>query len=86
MFQALINAFENDHSAARGEMNPRALIVFKHDSPLGNARAGQLFDLVQVKLIGKVDFPRSFGDYDVTVPTQEELDEKYPGVSVEELI
>lgn len=86
LFQALINAFENDHSAARGEMNPRALIVFKHDSPLGNARAGQLFDLIQVKLKEGVEFPRAFGDYDVTVPTQEELDEKYPGVSVEELI
>ena len=86
LFQALINAFENDHSAARGEMNPRALIVFKHDSPLGNARAGQLFDLIQVKLKEGVEFPRAFGDYDVTVPTQEELDEKYPGVSVEKLI
>ena len=86
LFHALINAFENDHSAARGEMNPRALIVFKHNSPLGNARAGQLFDLVQVKLIGGVEFPRSFGDYDVIVPTQEELDKIYPGVTVEELI
>lgn len=83
LFQALINAFENDHSAARGEMNPRALIVFKHDSPLGNARAGQLFDLVQVKLTEGVEFPRSFGDYEVTVPSQKELDEKYPGVTVE---
>ena len=86
LFQALINAFENDHSAARGEMNPRALIVFKHDSPLGNARAGQLFDLIQVKLKEGVGFPRSFNDYKVTVPTQDELDEKYPGVSVEKLI
>lgn len=86
LFQALINAFENDHSAARGEMNPRALIVFKHDSLLGNARAGQLFDLIQVKLKKGVEFPRSFGDYDVTVPTQKELGKKYPGVSVEELI
>lgn len=86
LFQALIYAFENDHSAARGEMNPRALIVFKHDSPLGNARAGQLFDLIQVKLKEGVEFPRSFGDYDVTVPTQEELGEKYPGVTIEELI
>ena len=86
LFLALINAFENDHSAARGEMNPRALIVFKHDSPLGNARAGQLFDLIQVKLKDGEEFPRSFGDYDITVPTKEELDKKYPGVSVEELI
>lgn len=86
LFQALINAFENDHSAARGEMNPRALIVFKHDSPLGNARAGQLFDLIQVKLKDEVGVPRSFGDYEVTVPSQEELDKIYPGVTVEELI
>ena len=86
LFQALIYAFENDHSAARGEMNPRALIVFKHDSPLGNARAGQVFDLIQVKLKEGVEFPRSFGDYVVTVPTQEELGEKYPGVTIEELI
>lgn len=86
LFQALIYAFENDHSAARGEMNPRALIVFKHDSPLGNAIAGQLFDLIQVKLKEGVEFPRSFGDYVVTVPTQEELGEKYPGVTIEELI
>ena len=86
LFEALINAFENDHSAARGEMSPRALIVFKHDSPLGNARAGQLFDLIQVKLKEGVEFPRAFGDYDVTVPTQEELDKIYPGVTVEELI
>lgn len=84
LFEALINAFENDHSAARGEMSPRALIVFKHDSPLGNARASQLFDLIQVKLKEGVEFPRSFGDYDVTVPTQEELNKKYPKVAIKE--
>ena len=86
LFEALINAFENDHSAARGEMSPRALIVFKHDSPLGNARASQLFDLIQVKLKEGVEFPRSFGDYDVTVPTQEELNKKYPKVAIKEYI
>lgn len=66
-FKALINAFENDHAAARGEMNPRALVVFKHQSHLGNARAGQLFDLIQVKLRENVEFPRSFNDYTVTI-------------------
>ncbi len=86
LFQALVNAFENDRSAARGEMNPRALIVFKHDSPLGNARAGQLFDLVQVKLQDGVEYPRSFSDYKVEVPTQEDLEKKFSGVTVEELI
>lgn len=67
LFQAMINAFENDRAAARGEMTPRALIVFKHDSPLGNARAGQLFDLVKVEKKDGVEYPRSFSDYNVTI-------------------
>ena len=83
-FDALKNMFDVDRSAARGLMSAQKLIVFKHDSVLGNAPANKLFDLVKIKK--NTDVPRSFGDYDVTVPTQEELDEKYPGVSVEELI
>ena len=67
LFNAMINAFENDHAAARGEMNPRALIVFKHESHLGNARAGQLFDLVKVEKKEGVEYPRSFSDYTVTI-------------------
>lgn len=67
LFEALTYAFENDHAAARGEMNPRALIVFKHESHLGNARAGQLFDLIKVKLKDGIEFPRSFSDYKVTI-------------------
>lgn len=86
LFEALINAFENDHSAARGEMNPRGLIVFKHESPLGNARVGQLFDLVQIKLKDSIEFPRSFEDYKVVVPSNDELKKVFPGVTVEELI
>ena len=82
LWEALANAFEHDHSAARGEMNARALIVFKHESKLGNARASQLFDLVKVnKKIG-VDFPRQFSDYEVTIDK-----ENLPaGVTIEELI
>lgn len=83
-FDALKNMFDVDRSAARGLMSAQKLIVFKHDSVLGNAPANKLFDLMKIKK--NTDVPRSFGDYDVTVPTQEELDEKYPGVSVEELI
>lgn len=88
LFNAMINAFENDHAAARGEMNPRALIVFKHESPLGNARAGQLFDLIQVNKKEGVEFPRSFGDYKITSKEEIEavLKEKFPKVAVEELI
>lgn len=81
LFKSLINAFEHDRAAARGEMNPRALVVFKHDSHIGNARAGQLFDLVQVRLKENVEFPRSFSDYIVTV-----AECPYNGVTVNELI
>lgn len=82
LFNAIINAFENDHAAARGEMNPRALIVFKHESPLGNARAGQLFDLVKVEKKENVEFPRSFNDYTVII----DKDGLPANVTVEELI
>ena len=83
-FDALKNMFDVDRSAARGLMSAQKLIVFKHDSVLGNAPANKLFDLVKIEK--NTDVPRSFGDYDVTVPTQEELDKIYPGVTVEELI
>ena len=82
LWESLKNAFENDHSAARGEMNARALIVFKHESKLGNARSAQLFDLVKVEKKDGVEFPRSFADYIVSVDK-----EHVPaGVSVEEMI
>lgn len=88
LFEAMINAFENDHAAARGEMNPRALIVFKHESHLGNARAGQLFDLILVNKKEGVEFPRSFSDYDITSKEEIEvfLKERFPNVTVEALI
>lgn len=66
LWEALANAFEHDHAAARGEMNARALIVFKHESKLGNARAAQLFELVKVEKKDNVDYPRSFEDYTIT--------------------
>lgn len=76
LWEALMNAFEHDHSAARGEMNARALIVFKHDSKLGNARATQLFDLVKIEKVkvenGKeISYPRQFEDYKVTINAKE---------------
>lgn len=85
-FDALKNMFDVDRSAARGLMSAQKLIVFKHDSVLGNAPANKLFDLVKTQKKPNVVVPRSFGDYDVKVPTQEELDKIYPGVTVEELI
>ncbi len=74
-WDSLINMFDHDRSAARGEMAARKLIVFKHDSELGNAPASKLFDLVSVgKNCGDVP-PRSFADYTVTVgDTPDDID------------
>jgi CRISPR-associated protein Csd2 len=66
-WNALINMFDHDRSAARGEMAPQKLIVFKHDSELGNAPANKLFDLVTVNKNSNDIPPRSFADYDVSV-------------------
>lgn len=67
LWQAILNMFENDHSAARGKMAVRELIVFKHESELGNAPAHKLFDLVQIRKNDYVDAPRAYTDYTVTV-------------------
>lgn len=68
LWQAIINMFDNDHSAARGKMAVRSLIVFKHDSELGCAPSYKLFDAVTVEKNPEVEFPRSFKDYgDVAV-------------------
>lgn len=82
LWEALVNAFEHDHSAARGEMNARALIVFKHESKLGNARSAQLFERVKIEKKQGVDYPRSYSDYNVSV-----CKENLPtGITIEELI
>lgn len=67
LWTAILNMFENDHSAARGKMAVRELIVFKHDSELGNAPAYKLFDSVTVRRKPDVDAARSYSDYTVTV-------------------
>ena len=67
LFEALGQMFEHDRSAARMEMNPQDLIVFRHDSALGNALAQKLFRRVKVERNGDVKVPRSFDDYTVTV-------------------
>jgi len=66
-WEALINMFEHDHSAARGNMAVRALIVFKHDSELGNAPAWKLFETVNVQRKDDVPVGRKFADYLVSV-------------------
>ena len=80
-WEALKNMFDVDRSAARGLMSARKLIVFKHDSVLGNAPANQLFDLVKVEK-NTSDAPSSYKDYMVTVD-----ESKLPsGVTVEYMI
>jgi len=64
---ALEKMFEFDRSAARGEMAPRGLWVFTHDTPLGNHPSHKLFDLIQVKKKGDVEAPRAYTDYEETV-------------------
>ena len=59
--------FENDHSAARGKMAVRDLIIFRHDSELGNAPSYKLFDSVSVEKKEGVDLPRSYKDYQICV-------------------
>ena len=64
---ALINMFDHDRSAARGEMASQKLIVFKHESGLGNAPAHKLFDLVTIQRKNSEKPPRMFSDYDVII-------------------
>lgn len=79
-WEALKNMFDVDRSAARGLMSAQKLIVFKHDSVLGNAPANKLFDLVKVEK-NCDGVARSFSDYQVTIN-----ENPYDGVSIEELI
>ena len=72
LWEAIINMFEHDHSASRGKMAVRELIVFKHDSELGNAPSYKLFDTVTVtrKQNGTQDehIPaRCYADYEVHI-------------------
>lgn len=71
---ALSQMFENDRSASRGEMAPQALIVFEHESTLGNAPANKLFDRVTVSRAnassngnGEWKPARCFGDFQITI-------------------
>lgn len=67
LWTAIINMFEFDRSAARGKMTLRRLIVFKHDSELGNAPSHTLFEAVKVKRIDPSKPARAYSDYSVEV-------------------
>lgn len=66
-WNALIQMFENDRSAARGEMSPQALIVFKHESALGNAPANKLFERVTISRADESSPARAFSDYTISI-------------------
>lgn len=66
-WEALVNMFDHDRSAARGKMAARKLIIFEHESALGNAAAYKLFDLVNVERKDDSRPARSFADYAVKV-------------------
>lgn len=83
LWDALVNMFDHDHSAARGKMNARRLIVFKHDSKLGNAPAHKLFDLISVSRVTDECLPaRNFSDYSIKIDS----DALPAGVVMEEKI
>ena len=68
LWEALVNMFEHDRSAARGLMSTQKLIIFKHDSALGNAPAHALFDRVAVVRKDKSKPARDFKtDYDLKI-------------------
>lgn len=70
-WQSVVNMFEHDHSAARGQMSTRKLIVFKHDGKMGNVPAHKLFDMVKV---APVNSPaRDFDAARISVPVQGDM-------------
>ncbi len=66
-WEALVNMFEHDRSAARGKMAARRLVIFKHDSDLGNVPAHKLFETITVERLENANPPRSFTDYVVKI-------------------
>jgi len=66
-WDALINMFEVERSAARGMMALRGLWVFSHENELGNAHAHELFSMIRITRKRSVKAPRTFDDYEITV-------------------
>lgn len=70
LWEALINMFDHDRSAARGKMSSRKLFVFKHESKLGNAPANILFESISAKKIDELKPPRAFTDYAIVMNSE----------------
>lgn len=79
--EALTHLFDFDASAARpaGAMSVRKLILFRHNSMLGNAPAHKLYECLHITRKKGVEFPRSIADYDIT------LSEAPAGITVEDI-
>lgn len=71
LWNAIINMFEYDHAAARGKMAVRKLVIFKHDSELGNTPSYKLFDAIKIKRREDVKVARSYNDYEITISESE---------------
>lgn len=69
LWNAILNMFEFDHAAARGKMAVRKLVIFKHDSELGNAPSYKLFETISLSKKDGISVPRNFTDYDFSVNT-----------------
>lgn len=80
-WEALTNMFEHDHSAARGMMCTRKLIIFEHDSKMGNAPAHKLFEKIQIQRKDTNKPARDYSDYVVTIDSSE-----IPGVKIVEKV
>lgn len=69
-WDAVCNMFEHDRSAARGLMSTQKLVIFKHDSELGNAPAHELFKRVRIARKDTSKPPRSFDDYSFVIDSE----------------
>jgi CRISPR-associated protein Csd2 len=85
LWASLVNMFDHDRSAARGEMSTRGLYVFKHEGVLGDAPAHSLFDLVEVKQNDPAATTRAFSDFTVSAPAAGQL-AGFPRVTLERIV
>jgi len=82
LWQSLTLMFDHDRSASRGTMAPQKLVVFKHQTPLGNAPAHKLFERVSVHRKSGVEVARAFSDYEVVV----NRDNLPTGIEIQDLL
>lgn len=85
LWVSLVNMFDHDRSAARGEMSTRGLYVFKHEGALGDAPAHSLFDLIGAKQNDPAATARAFSDFTVSAPPAGPLS-GFPRVTLERIV